>query len=174
MSVSDQVLCMQRKSLCSSCDNSRRGRRAPNACYAVMRAANLNVTRRSPLKTPPASLSQPCNPHFSSAASMGDSEEDPLALPPKQVLREIAAKQDAKEKEILERRRAEQNKQSEHDERRDAAEKIQVEQPSASTHDDPAHAEQRNYRGYRSRRELRGHGLTPTERWTEAVKTGRL
>ncbi|KAK5015957.1 hypothetical protein LTR60_002274 [Cryomyces antarcticus] len=71
-------------------------------------------------------------------------------LPSKEVLREIAAKQDAKQKEIQSHKPSQKV-----DEQREAAEMIQ-----------------RNYRGYRERRRLQGFGLDPQTRWIEAVKEG--
>lgn len=69
-------------------------------------------------------------------------------LPSPERLRDIAAKQDEKEQStIIAQEQATSN------ERRDAAEKIQ-----------------RNYRGYRARRVLRGCELTPSQRWVAAVK----
>lgn len=72
--------------------------------------------------------------------------KDPLALPSPEVLREIAAKQDAKAAEIQERR-----KQQCPTDARDAA----------------AQVIQKNYRGYRTRRALQGYGLDSTARWVE-------
>ena len=81
-------------------------------------------------------------------------KRDPFALPPPEVLREIAAKQDAKAKEIQARRKNELEKQKTHekgvDERHDAAKVIQ-----------------KNYRGYRERRALEGYGLDSSTRWIE-------
>lgn len=107
---------------------------------------------------------------------------DPLALPSKEKLREIAAKQDAKEKKIIERRERELRDSKaigDDAERRTAAEKIQVNHtlythpfpPTSSlskTQDDKSHdCEQRNYRGYRERRQLKGYGLSPSDRWSD-------
>lgn len=77
---------------------------------------------------------------------VAEEKKDPLALPPPEVLREIAAKQEAKAKEIRERRAQEKKG----DERHDAAKVIQ-----------------KNYRGYRDRRALSGYGLDPSMRWIE-------
>lgn len=70
---------------------------------------------------------------------------DPFALPSPEKLREIAAKQDAKAREIRAARK--HTKQSEQTE---AAEVIQ-----------------RNYRGYRERRQLEGYALDSSTRWIE-------
>ena len=71
---------------------------------------------------------------------------DPFALPSAEVLREIAAKQDAKAKEI----QARKAKELGGGERHDAAMVIQ-----------------KNYRGYRERRALEGYGLDSSTRWME-------
>ncbi|KEQ82248.1 hypothetical protein M438DRAFT_301136 [Aureobasidium pullulans EXF-150] len=77
-------------------------------------------------------------------------------LPSKEKLREIAARQDAKEKEIKEaRQRRLSTCDQPLDEQEAAAEIIQ-----------------RNYRGYRQRREMRGLGLSASTRWFDAVKEG--
>ncbi|EMC95401.1 hypothetical protein BAUCODRAFT_53278, partial [Baudoinia panamericana UAMH 10762] len=72
-----------------------------------------------------------------------------LALPPPEKLREIAAKQDERAKQIKARREQEAERHSS-TERSRAAEVIQ-----------------RNYRGYRARREIKGLGLDPSTRWVE-------
>lgn len=78
---------------------------------------------------------------------------DPLALPFPEKLRDISAKQDARAKEVRERRAA------------------QVQERSASLGTaERSHAAaliQRNYRGYRQRREMQGFGLDPSTRWLE-------
>jgi regulator of protease activity HflC (stomatin/prohibitin superfamily) len=90
-------------------------------------------------------------------------------LPSKEKLREIAAKQDAKEKEIKAaraRRQSTINHQSNEEEA--AAQIIQVgdsQHPNLSASD--AEPDQRNYRGYRDRRELRGLGLSASTRWVD-------
>lgn len=75
-------------------------------------------------------------------------------LPSKEQLREIAARQDAKEKEVAAARASERRRESGNKER-NAAEVIQ-----------------RNYRGYRSRREMAGYGISSQTRWLEALKEG--
>lgn len=80
---------------------------------------------------------------------------DHLSLPPADKLREIAARQDAAEREILARRKAAQ---------KDARSGDQDEKKHSR--DAAAQVIQRNYRGYRERRELKGHGLSPSVRWT--------
>ena len=69
----------------------------------------------------------------------------PLRIPDVQELREIAAKQDAKKKEI------------------DAARKTQ----DVGQEQQAAERIQRNYRGYRTRRQLKGIGLDSSTRWIE-------
>jgi hypothetical protein len=81
------------------------------------------------------------------SVEMEEQQRDPLALPSPEVLRQIAEKQDAKEKEILDRKRTADR---ESDERDDAAKLIQ-----------------KNYRGYRTRRALEGRGLDSNSRWME-------
>lgn len=91
-----------------------------------------------------------------------------LTLPSKENLREIAAKQETKEAEIHRKREAEQS-QAEANPRRDSAQMIQVQhdrQGYRST-DPNLTVDQRNYRGYRERRQIRGHSLSTTTRWTE-------
>lgn len=70
---------------------------------------------------------------------------DPLRVPDAQELREIAAKQDARQKEIKAARRS-----------KDAGQEQQA-----------AEVIQRNYRGYRTRRQLKGIGLDSSTRWIE-------
>ena len=70
---------------------------------------------------------------------------DRYALPSPEVLREIAAKQDA-----TAQKRKEQQRQKTFDEKDNAARLIQ-----------------KNYRGYRTRRALKGYGLDPDTRWIE-------
>lgn len=80
-------------------------------------------------------------------------QRDPFALPPPEKLREIAAKQDERAKEIKLRR----------------AQQQQAVQRSKSKEDQSNAAQliQKNYRGYRDRRALQGYGLDPTTRWIE-------
>ena len=80
--------------------------------------------------------------------SAQEEAKDHLTLPSPEVLREIERKQNERADEIRERRRRESLQQG--DERTNAAEIIQ-----------------RNYRGYRSRRAMRGYGLDPGMRWVE-------
>jgi len=85
-----------------------------------------------------------------------------LELPSKEKLREIEARQDAKEKEVLEKRqRADSTPQD------TAARLIQVPEDLTTTIPEGSDHHQRNYRGYRERRELKGHALSSSERWTE-------
>ena len=78
---------------------------------------------------------------------MEQPQQDPLALPSPEVLRQIAEKQDAKQKEILERKKT---RDGQSDERGEAAKLIQ-----------------KNYRGYRTRQALEGRSLDPSSRWME-------
>ncbi|KEQ65171.1 uncharacterized protein M437DRAFT_73109 [Aureobasidium melanogenum CBS 110374] len=77
-------------------------------------------------------------------------------LPPKEKLREIAARQDAKEKEIREARARHLSTCNQPPDQQEAA----------------AGIIQRNYRGYRERREMRGLGLSASTRWFDAVQEG--
>ena len=70
---------------------------------------------------------------------------DPLRIPDFQELREIAAKQDTKQKEIEAARKSQD---------------VGQEQLAAETI-------QRNYRGYRTRRQLKGIGMDSSTRWIE-------
>ena len=70
---------------------------------------------------------------------------DSLKLPSPEALREIAARQDARCKEIQAARKVQNENQEQQ-----AAELIQ-----------------RNYRGYRARRQLKGIGLDSSTRWIE-------
>ncbi|KAI9695650.1 MAG: hypothetical protein M1820_008497 [Bogoriella megaspora] len=77
---------------------------------------------------------------------------DLLRTPTAEELREIAAKQDVRAKETQEaRKKAKSEGQIKEEEQ--AAEMIQ-----------------RNYRGYRARRQMKGMGLDSSTRWLEAVK----
>lgn len=80
-------------------------------------------------------------------------KKDILALPPPEKLREIAAKQDERAKEIRARR----------------AQQLQQQKQSADPNEQARAAEviQRNFRGYRDRRALQGYGLDPSTRWLE-------
>ncbi|KAL8708293.1 MAG: hypothetical protein Q9220_006768 [cf. Caloplaca sp. 1 TL-2023] len=51
--------------------------------------------------------------------------------------------------------------------------KYKVPQASAETQADAARTLQRTYRGHRARRELKGLSLSPSARWTEAIKEAR-
>jgi hypothetical protein len=90
-------------------------------------------------------------------------------LPSKEKLREIAARQDAKEKEIKAARARRQSIPNHPpSEQEAAAQIIQVgdsQHPNLSASD--AEPDQRNYRGYRDRRELRGLGLSASTRWVD-------
>ena len=90
------------------------------------------------------------------AAEVIEERRDPLALPSPDVLRDIAAKQDARAQEISERRK--RSRPGPEEEERDQA----------------AQLIQKNYRGYRARRELHGFGLDPGTRWIELLKDGEL
>ncbi|OCK93551.1 uncharacterized protein K441DRAFT_139834 [Cenococcum geophilum 1.58] len=72
--------------------------------------------------------------------------------PSRERIAEIAAKQDAKA----------------------AARKVA--QPERKSHEEEQAAQmiQRNYRGYRERRQLAGMGLDSSTRWVEAIKEGQL
>jgi hypothetical protein len=88
-------------------------------------------------------------------------------LPSKEKLREIAAKQDAKEKEIKAARARRQSATNQPpNEQEAAAQIIQVgddQHTNVSACD--SESDQRNYRGYRERREMRGLGLSASTRW---------
>ncbi|KXT15666.1 hypothetical protein AC579_6137 [Pseudocercospora musae] len=85
------------------------------------------------------------------AESSSTKARRPLDLPPPEQLREIERKQNERAAEIRARRRRESAGGG--GERTNAAEIIQ-----------------RNYRGHRDRRALKGHGLDPSTRWLEALK----
>ena len=91
---------------------------------------------------------------FTMNVSQQEEPRDPLALPSSQVLHDIAAKQDARAQAIRTRRAQElQLKLSGSDHGREEAAAAAV--------------IQRNYRGYRERRELRGWGVSGGDRWLE-------
>ncbi|GAB7341510.1 hypothetical protein MBLNU457_7730t1 [Dothideomycetes sp. NU457] len=90
-----------------------------------------------------------------------------LELASKEKLREIAARQDAKEQEIKEKRRQQHTESSPQDQ---AARLIQVPEESAMTNVQGSDDDQKNYRGYRERRELQGHTLSSSQRWLDALK----
>lgn len=79
-----------------------------------------------------------------------------LRLPSVKSMERIAAVQERKEHEVLEKRLSNDHNDMADSERTKAASLIQ-----------------RNYRGYRERRQLNGLGLDPTTRWVEAIKEAR-
>jgi hypothetical protein len=86
--------------------------------------------------------------------------KDGLQVPTAEEMREIGRKQDERAKEIAERRRQQREKASavdNADEERDRAAKVI----------------QKNYRGYRARRALKGFGLDPGTRWMELLKDAK-
>ncbi|TKA83838.1 hypothetical protein B0A55_00133 [Friedmanniomyces simplex] len=85
-----------------------------------------------------------------------------LALPPPEKLREIAAKQEARAKELKAKRALQQQQQQQ------VSRGQSGEQALAA-----AEVIQRNYRGYRDRRALDGLGLDPSTRWIENVTSPR-
>ncbi|KAI6791005.1 hypothetical protein KC361_g7563 [Hortaea werneckii] len=87
-----------------------------------------------------------------------DKQSDPLALPSPEKLKEIAAKQDAQAQKIRERRAAQAHARASlaTERRTNAAELIQ-----------------RNYRGYRQRRQMQGYAIDPGTRWLEALKEAK-
>ena len=88
-----------------------------------------------------------------------EDEKDPLALPSVEVLREIERKQRLRAEEIRERRRKQREKN------KDAGG-----EDDDGKRSDAATVIQRNFRGHRCRRALKGYGLDPSTRWMEAVK----
>ncbi|PNS20253.1 IQ domain-containing protein IQM5 [Sphaceloma murrayae] len=92
-----------------------------------------------------------------------------IPLPPPEQLRAIAARQEEAARENLRRRRAEAQigTGTEHGGAGGGTDEEDGRQADA------ARLIQRNYRGYRSRREMRGHGLSSGRRWEEAVKTAQ-
>lgn len=85
-----------------------------------------------------------------------ENAKDPFRLPSVEVLREIERKQDERAKAIRERRRKQSVKEGGGDEEKIVAAEII----------------QRNYRGHRDRRAMKGFGLDPSTRWMEALKDG--
>lgn len=83
-------------------------------------------------------------------------------VPPAEVLRDIAAKQDVKERETKAAR-----KQHLFSDPQAAAELIQVSTRFALFGMPLIDCTKRNYRGYRARRELQGYTLSASERWAE-------
>jgi hypothetical protein len=80
---------------------------------------------------------------------------DSLIPPTQEEIRHIASIQEAREEELIRKRMSMDNPESD-DERAKAAALIQ-----------------RNYRGYRERRQMYGLGLDPTSRWVEAIREVR-
>lgn len=85
-------------------------------------------------------------------------------LPAKETLREIAARQEQKEREI---EGASEDHLSGLQDRDAAAQLIQVSVGGNVCINHSANLFQRNYRGYRARRELKGHDLSGSTRWLE-------
>lgn len=80
------------------------------------------------------------------------SHQNNYELPPAEQLRELAIRQDAKEKEVREARI----------------------KRTTSEHQAAAELIQRNYRGYRARREIKGYSLSPSQRWAQVWTTKTL
>lgn len=83
---------------------------------------------------------------------MAEQTSDPFALPSPEELRKIAARQDERAKDIKARRAERLSQQLTTD---------------GNTQDQAAKVIQRNYRGWRDRRALKGYGLDPSTRWLE-------
>lgn len=81
---------------------------------------------------------------------------DSLIPPTEEEIKQISSVQEAKEEEIMRKRMSLGNPDLSDKERAKAASMIQ-----------------RNYRGYRERRQIRGMGLDPGSRWIEALREAR-
>jgi hypothetical protein len=81
---------------------------------------------------------------------------DSLIPPTGEEIKRIGSVQEAKEEEIMKKRMSLDNPDRRHEERTKAAAMIQ-----------------RNYRGYRERRQMQGLGLDPSSRWIEALREAR-
>ncbi len=81
---------------------------------------------------------------------------DSLIPPTKEEIKHISSVQEAKEEEIIRKRISMVNPELSDEERTKAAALIQ-----------------RNYRGYRERRQMQGLGLDPSSRWVEALREAR-
>jgi hypothetical protein len=81
---------------------------------------------------------------------------DSLEPPSQEMVAQITAAQEQKEEEVMQKRLSQDAPNLSDAERQKAAGLIQ-----------------RNYRGYRERRQLQGFGLDPSSRWMEAVKEAR-
>jgi len=81
---------------------------------------------------------------------------DSLVPPTEEEMERIGRVQEAKEEEIIRRRISTENLGLSDEEKTKAAALIQ-----------------RNYRGYRERRQMRGMGLDPSSRWIEALREAR-
>ena len=93
-----------------------------------------------------------------------EAQRDPLAVPSPEILRDIAAKQDARAQAIRARRAQElQMKRSVSNSysHSDGLSGSRKEQAAA------AEVIQRNYRGYRERRAMEGWGVSGGDRWLE-------
>jgi hypothetical protein len=89
-------------------------------------------------------------------------KQNPYVLPPAERLRQIEAKQDEQAKRIKARRAEELQRQT-----------TKEQQATSNAQSHAAEVIQRNYRGYRDRRALKGFGLDPSTRWIEAIKEGK-
>jgi hypothetical protein len=81
---------------------------------------------------------------------------DSLVPPTEEEIKRISSVQEAKEEEIIKKRISMDNPELSDEERTKAAALIQ-----------------RNYRGYRERRQMQGMGLDPSSRWVEALREAR-
>lgn len=97
---------------------------------------------------------------------------DPLALPPPDILAEIARKQDARAAEIRAARSARRQSKEGGSVSGQAKEGQGVSE--AQSRSNAATLIQKNYRGHRTRRAMQGRGLDPSVRWIEALKEGAL
>lgn len=118
----------------------------------------LSSTNMNPQTSPYSAVSLGSKESVNTSNSVRSHQEylDSLIPPTKEEIKRISGLQEAKEKEIMEKRKSLESCGLSDEERANAAAMIQ-----------------RSYRGYRERRQVLGMGLDPSSRWIEAFREAR-
>ncbi|KAI9744406.1 MAG: hypothetical protein M1818_001935 [Claussenomyces sp. TS43310] len=133
---------------------------------ATRTRTSAELSNSDPARGQPSDLSRSCDEGMNSPAETGMSVNgtqsrqiylDSLLPPTRQELKRIASVQQEKEEEISRRRLSEERPDGMSDEERAKA----------------AGLIQRNFRGYKERRQMEGKRLDASSRWSEALKEAR-